>query len=119
MGTNGINGLSFTQGQKITLKQGSSITGELKTIFDEMLKKGLIEDVNGDGFTKAELKNMYDMLNKIHKESNRSTDYTKMGVGTEFDYTAEEMKKLAESAGFEVVQTSAEVIEDEVIEDPE
>lgn len=119
MGVDGINVGQFQQSQKIKLKQGSSITGELKTIFDEMLKKGLIKDVNGDGFTKAELKNMYAMLNQIHKDSNRSTDYTKMGVGTEFDYTAEEMQKLAESAGFEVVQTSAEVIEDEVIEDPE
>ncbi len=119
MGVDGINGGQFQQSQKIKLQQGSSITGELKTIFDEMLQKGLIKDVNGDGFTKAELKNMYDMLNKIHQDSNRSTDYTKMGVGTEFDYTAEEMQKLAEAAGFEVVQTSAEVIEDEVIEDPE
>ena len=84
-----------------------------------MLQKGLIKDVNGDGFTKAELKNMYAMLNQIHKESNRSTDYTKMGVGTEFDYTAEEMQKLAEAAGFEVVQTPEPVPQDEVVEDPE
>ena len=107
MGTNGINE-ALSAGFKVKLQnrgaKSSGITFELKSVFDEMAKQGLIKDTDGKGLTKQDALNLYDQLNKIHQETNRATNYTTMQVGQEFDYTAEEMKALAKAAGYEVVE---------------
>lgn len=103
---------AFENGQKIKLKNrgvNSGITYELKSVFDELAKKGVIKDKDGKGLTRRDALNLYNTLNKIHQETNRATNYTKMQVGQSFEYTAEEMKMLAQAAGYEVVaQTPSE-----------
>ena len=105
MGTNGINDV-FNSGFKVKLQnrgpKSSGITFELKSVFDEMAKQGLIKDTDGKGFTKNDALNLYNELNKIHQETNRATNYTTMQVGQQFDYTADEMKALAKAAGYEI-----------------
>ena len=107
MGTNGINE-ALSAGFKVKLQnrgaKSSGITFELKSVFDELAKQGLIKDTDGKGLTKQDALNLYNELNKIHQETKRATNYTTMQVGQEFDYTADEMKALAKAAGYEVVE---------------
>lgn len=102
----GINNI-FKTGQKIELKdrgaKGSGITFELKSVFDDLAKQGIIKDKDGKGLTKQDALNLYNMLNKIHQDTNRATNYTTMQVGQSFDYSADELKALAEAAGYELV----------------
>lgn len=102
----GINSLS-QQNYNVKLqnrgKEKTGITFELKNIFSEMQKSGQIKDTNGDDFSAADAKNLYEALNKMHKGTGRSTDYSKMSDGTEFTYTAAEMQTLLKAAGYEVV----------------
>lgn len=102
----GINSLS-QQNYNVKLqdrgKAKTGITFELKNIFSEMQKNGQIKDTNGDDFSAADAKNLYEALNKMHKDTGRSTDYSKMSDGTEFTYTAAEMQTLLKAAGYEVV----------------
>lgn len=111
MSTNGVNDV-FNAGLKLKLQdrgaQKSGITWELNSVFGEMAEQGLIKDTNGDGLTKQEALSLYNELNKLHKETNRATNYTTMKVGQEFNYTADEMKALAKAAGYEVVETPKE-----------
>lgn len=102
----GINSLS-QQNYNVKLqnrgKEKTGITFELKNIFSEMQKNGQIKDTNGDDFSAADAKNLYEALNEMHKDTGRSTDYSKMSDGTEFTYTAAEMQTLLKAAGYEVV----------------
>ena len=102
----GINSLS-QQNYNVKLqnrgKEKTGITFELKNIFSEMQKSGQIKDTNGDDFSAADAKNLYEALNKMHKDTGRSTDYSIMSDGTEFTYTAAEMQTLLKAAGYEVV----------------
>ena len=102
----GINSLS-QQNYNVKLqnrgKEKTGITFELKNIFSEMQKSGQIKDTNGDDFSAADAKNLYEALNNMHKDTGRSTDYSKMSDGTEFTYTAAEMQTLLKAAGYEVV----------------
>lgn len=102
----GINSLS-QQNYNVKLqnrgKEKTGITFELKNIFSEMQKSGQIKDTNGDDFSAADAKNLYEALNEMHKDTGRSTDYSKMSDGTEFTYTAAEMQTLLKAAGYEVV----------------
>lgn len=102
----GINSLS-QQNYNVKLqnrgKEKTGITFELKNIFSEMQKNGQIKDTNGDDFSAADAKNLYEALNNMHKDTGRSTDYSKMSDGTEFTYTAAEMQTLLKAAGYEVV----------------
>lgn len=111
MSTNGINE-ALSAGFKVKLQnrgaKSSGITFELKSVFDEMAKQGLIKDTDGKGLTKQDALNLYEKLNKIHQETKRATNYTTMQVGQEFDYTADEMKALAKAAGYEIVEKTAE-----------
>ena len=103
----GINNV-FKNGQKIELKNrgvNSGITYELKSVFDELAKSGVLKDKDGKGLSKKDALNLYNALNKIHKETNRATNYTKMQVGQNFEYTADEMKQLAQAAGYDIVET--------------
>ena len=97
MSTNGINEV-FNSDFKIKLgnrgPKSSGITFELKSVFDEMAKRGMIKDTDGKGLTKQDALNLYAELNKIHEQTNRATNYTTMQVGQEFEYTADEMKAL-------------------------
>lgn len=108
MSTNGVND-AFNSGFKVKLQnrgpKSSGITFELKSVFDEMASQGLIKDTDGKGLTKSDALNLYNELNKIHKETKRATNYTTMQVGQEFDYTADEMKALAKAAGYEIMQS--------------
>ena len=107
----GINNI-FKTGQKIELKdkgaKGSGITFELKSVFDELTKQGIIKDKDGKGLTKQDALNLYNTLNKIHQDTNRTTNYTTMQVGQSFDYSAEELKAMAEAAGYEIVEQGEE-----------
>ena len=111
MSTNGINE-ALSAGFKVKLQnrgaKSSGITFELKSVFDEMAKQGLIKDTDGKGLTKQDALNLYEKLNKIHQETKRATNYTTMQVGQEFNYTADEMKDLAKAAGYEIVEKPAE-----------
>ncbi|MBQ8168320.1 hypothetical protein IJZ97_02765, partial [bacterium] len=130
MGVNGVYG-PFNTDQKIKLQNrgaNSGITFELKSVFDQMAKDGLIKDTDGKGLTKTDAQNMYEDLNKMHQETGRATNYTKMQVGQEFTYTADEMKALAQAAGYEVVEqapleedivTEEELNQDEVVQQEE
>lgn len=106
MSTDGIND-AFKNGLNFKLlnrtPKGSGITYELKSIFEEMAKAGIIKDKNADGLTKKEALNMFNALNKIHEETGRSTNYTKMNANSDLRYTAPELKVLAEAAGYEVL----------------
>ncbi len=99
----------FKSGQKIELQnrgaKSSGITFELKSVFDDLAKQGLIKDKDGKGLTKQDALNLYNMLNQIHQNTGRATNYTTMQTGQSFDYTAEEMKALAEAAGYELVES--------------
>lgn len=110
MSTNGINEV-FNAGLKVKLQNrgsnSSGITFELKSIFDEMAKRGLIKDTDGKGLTKQNALDLYAKLNEIHEATHRATNYTRMQVGQEFDYTADEMKALASAAGYEIIQKPA------------
>ncbi len=116
MSTNGINE-AFNAGFKVKLQnrgaKSSGITWELKSVFDDMAKQGLIKDTDGKGLSKQDALNLYAKLNEMHKETNRATNYTRMQVGQEFDYTADEMKALAQAAGYEIVgqETSVKISE--------
>ncbi len=88
--------------------RSSGITFELKTIFDEMAKKGLIKDKDGKGLTKQDALNMYAKLNEIHKADGKATNYTRMQAGQEFSYSAEQLLALAEASGYEVVEAGLE-----------
>ena len=105
MSTNGINEV-FNSDFKIKLgnrgPKSSGITFELKSVFDEMAKRGMIKDTDGKGLTKQDALNLYAELNKIHEQTNRATNYTTMQVGQEFEYTADEMKALLKAAGYEI-----------------
>lgn len=118
---NGVND-AFKNGFTIKLENrgsnSSGITFELKSIFEDMARKGLIKDKDGKGITKREVFNMYQKLNEIHKTTGKSTDYTKMQVGQEFKYTAQELKQLAEASGFEISSTSEKPVEEENISTP-
>lgn len=107
MATNGING-PFNDGLKVKLQnrgaKSSGITWELKSVFDDLAKKGLIKDTDGKGLTKEEALNLYKVLNEMHQNTNRATNYTRMQVGQEFNYTAEEMAALAKAAGYEIAE---------------
>lgn len=101
----GINNV-FKTGQKIELQnrgtQASGITFELKSVFDDLAKQGIIKDKDGKGLTKQDALNLYNMLNQIHQNTGRATNYTTMQAGQSFEYTADEMKALAEAAGYEI-----------------
>lgn len=107
----GINNI-FKTGQKIELKdrgaKGSGITFELKSVFEELSKQGIIKDKDGKGLTKQDALNLYNTLNKIHQDTNRASNYTTMQVGQSFDYSAEELKAMAEAAGYEIVAQGEE-----------
>ncbi len=111
MSTNGVNG-AFNEGIKIKLQnrgpKSSGITWELKSIFEDMAKEGVIKDTDGKGLSKNDALNLYNELNKIHQETNRATNYTRMQAGQEFTYTAEEMKALAKAAGYEIAEQKDE-----------
>lgn len=91
--------------------KASGITFELKSVFDEMAKKGLIKDTDGKGLTKQDALNMYAKLNEIHNDAKMATDYTRMQAGQEFSYTAEQMLALAEASGYEVIKPEEPVDE--------
>lgn len=82
----------------------TGLTFEMKSIFLQLEKSGQIKDTKGDGFTAKDAQNLFATLNKLHQSTGRSTDYNKMGVGTEYQYTADEMKELAKAAGYEVIE---------------
>ena len=106
MSTNGIEN-ALKVGYKIQLQnrgaKSSGITFELKSVFDEMVQKGIVKDTGAKGLSKDEALNLYNVLNQMHIDTNRATNYTRMQVGQEFTYTAEEMKALAQAAGYEIV----------------
>ena len=58
------------------------------------------------GFTKKDAANLYAELNKIHKQSDRARNYTKMKAGQKFTYTAAEMQAMAKAAGYAIVRPS-------------
>ncbi len=102
----GVSNSFFSQNHEIKLQKrsnASGITVELKCVFDELAKQGIIKDKDGEGLTKKDALNLYNMLNNIHKNTNRSTNYSSMQDGQSFTYTAEEMKALAQAAGYEIV----------------
>ena len=122
-----VNSIDFNNNYNIKIQnrgtKQSGITFELKNIFDEMAKQNLIKDKDGKGVTKEEAQNLYAVLNKMHQETNRATNYTSMSDGTEFSYTAEEMTTLAQAAGYEIVeqevkpkeQNEPEIIQPEIV----
>ena len=67
----GINSLS-QQNYNVKLqnrgKEKTGITFELKNIFSEMQKSGQIKDTNGDDFSAADAKNLYEALNKMQTD---------------------------------------------------
>ncbi len=111
MSTDGVDGV-FNSDFKIKLQNRgpklSGITWELKSIFTKMAEDGLISDTDSKGFTEQDALNLYKKLDEIHKRKNFDTNYTKMQVNQEFDYTADEMKELAKAAGYEIVQGNTE-----------
>lgn len=104
---NGVNN-ALQNGYTIKLEnrgsRSSGITFELKAVFDEMAKKGLIKDKDGNGLTKQDAMNMYNKLNEIHKADGKATNYTRMQAGQEFSYSTEQLLELIEASGYEVVQ---------------
>lgn len=116
MGTNGINEV-FNAGFNVKLQnrgpKSSGITFELKSVFDEMAKQGLIKDTDGKGLTKQDALNLYAKLNEMHQQTNRATNYTRMQVGQEFNYTSEEMKALAQAAGYEIIEQAPAKVDSE------
>lgn len=110
MTVNGVD--AFNQGYAVKLqnrgKKSSGITFELKNIFAEMQKEGKLKDLDGKGLTKKDALNLYAELNKIHEQTNRATNYTKMQAGQEFKYTADEMQAMAKAAGYEIIGTAQE-----------
>lgn len=89
----------FKTGQKIELQnrgsKSSGITFELKSVFDDLAKQGIIKDTDGKGLTKQDALNLYNMLNQILQNTGRATNYTTMQTGQSFEYSADEMKALA------------------------
>ena len=108
MAINGVEALN--QGYSVQLKKrgkhSSGITFELKNIFAEMQKEGTLKDIDGKGFTKKDATNLYAELNKIHKQTDRARNYTKMKAGQKFTYTAAEMQAMAKAAGYAIVRPS-------------
>ena len=102
----GVSNSFFSQNHEIKLQNrgnASGITVELKCVFEELAKQGIIKDKDSKGLTQKDALNLYNMLNNIHKNTNRSTNYSSMQDGQSFTYTAEEMKALAQAAGYEIV----------------
>lgn len=93
---------------KVSLKargRNSGITYDLRDAFAEMTKKGMLVDVNHDGFTKKEAYAMYLELDKIHKERKLNRNYKNMKKASVFDYSANDIKRLAEAAGYKSKET--------------
>ena len=107
-----VDGVNFfNQNQEIKLQnrgaRSSGITFELKSVFEDLVNKGVIRDKDGKGLTKADALNLFNKLDSIHKNTNRATNYTSMQAGQSFTYSAAEMKALAEAAGYEIVNSGA------------
>ena len=105
-----VDGVNFfNQNQEIKLQnrgaRSSGITFELKSVFEDLVNKGVIRDKDGKGLTKADALNLFNKLDSIHKNTNRATNYTSMQAGQSFTYSAAEMKALAEAAGYEIVNS--------------
>lgn len=115
----GVNSF-FNQNQEIKLQnrgpRSSGITYELKSVFEDLVSKGVIRDKDGKGLTKADALNLFNKLDSIHKNTNRATNYTSMQAGQSFTYSAAEMKALAEAAGYEVVSSPSQEPQDEAID---
>ena len=79
----------------------SGITFDLKAAFDGMVKAGVLARTNN--FSKEDGKAMYDKLNEIHQKHGYSTAYLKMKAGQKYSYTGDELKALAEAAGYKDV----------------
>ena len=114
-----VDGVNFfNQNQEIKLQnrgaRSSGITFELKSVFEDLVNKGVIRDKDGKGLTKADALNLFNKLDSIHKNTNRATNYTSMQAGQSFTYSAAEMKALAEAAGYEIVNSSSS--QDEAID---
>lgn len=93
--------------QHINLKsrgKRSGITFDLRDAFKDLERKGLLIDTKGDGFTKQDALNLYNELDKIHKERKLDRNYTNMQKGAEFNYSEEEVRRLANAAGYRTVE---------------
>lgn len=115
MGVDGVDG-ALQNGYTVKLQNRGSrsgITFELKAVFDEMAKKGLIKDKDGKGLTAQDAQNMYAKLNEIHEQTGRATNYTKMQVGQEFNYTADELNQLALASGYDIVEQYVDDVEED------
>ena len=81
---------------------------QTQIVIEELAKKGIIKDKDGKGLSKQDALNLYNMLNQIHQEKQLSTNYGSMEVGDEFNYSAEDLKKMAEAAGYEITEKQHE-----------
>lgn len=110
MSTEKVNG-KFTSDYKLVLKdhgaKQSGITFEMASLFAKMKEENLIKDTDGKGLTKENAGSLFKALNKIHEDKGLSTDYSKMRIGQEFTYTADEMNALVKAAGYEFVEKAA------------
>lgn len=80
----------------------SGITYDLRDSFIELVDQGKLVDLKGDGFTKKDALNLYKELDKIHTERKLNKNYTKMDAHSKFDYSEEEVRRLANAAGYQV-----------------
>lgn len=83
----------------------SGITYDLRDAFLALEKDGLLTDSKKDGFTKEDALNLYKELDKIHKERKLDRNYTKMKKNSRFDYSEEDVRRLAEAAGYKTQKT--------------
>ena len=103
------NGVEFKIGkyvqQHIDLKsrgKHSGITYDLRDSFIELVDQGKLVDFKNDGFTKEDALNLYKELDKIHTKRKLNKNYTKMDAHSKFDYSEEEVRRLANAAGYQV-----------------
>lgn len=92
--------------QNVNLKsrgKESGITYELRDAFSALVKQGALKDVKGDGFTKQDALNMYKELDKIQKAKKYDTDYKHMSGGSKFNYSEEDIAKIAKAAGYKTI----------------
>ena len=81
-------------------KKHTGISFDLLDKFIDAAKDGILEDVDHNGYTQINMKNFGKAFSQIQHNKLESKKYTNLKDKTLFVFTAEELKKLYEAAGF-------------------
>lgn len=100
---NGITRITLTDGTQRSSKR-AGISYDYMDKLNGYVKAGIFVDKDNDGFTKAEQKALGAEFEKLHTQRGDKIDFRKMVAGKSFDYKNEEFIRLANAAGYVLVE---------------